>query len=554
MNDQRPDQHIDDAALLLHLDGELNDVRAVEHLGRCPDCMASLKRLEVASQTFLEYRDDVLYPEIGVLPPDPRRLRARLESIDSFSMQPMLQRALGLLSKHRSRWIAAGVFAACALLLITVEQPAHLTAAEFLTRAGAVEINQPVSRLVVHQKIRIRQGVEVIQWESYRGGPAHSPLPRPSPYWDRVLTGPIDWEYPLSVDRFATWHGKLAAYDDRISESSTMLTLTTVASSDDAVESASVTVRHSDWHPLSKRVGLRGQPPIEATEVLYEVHEFTPAPRAATPVRESAQAALPRTVDNSLPTTEQIEEAEIRVREILLSMGVGFTAQEPDFTLVSNDRCVRVEVATQSAQRRYEIQQALAAIPLVQAIVLDAEDVARTHQADNEVTVEDLGSDDTRAAIEPLLWPYLINRLGSAQEANRFVYQVLEDGSRIRAAAAQLHQLSLRYSAAAESSLPPRLRDRVDALAAAILEEAASASRRNSRTLGVVMPVSPPAELIRWPWHERSDALFRTVSEYDRIVNRAFTVTHGVGADIASADEIMQRLSSLDRRLTELTQ
>jgi hypothetical protein len=171
----------------MHMEGELEGREATlisVHVKDCWICRTECERLNRGMYAFVEYREQVLRQ--GVPPPPPARglFPKRLRELPAAERKgPLLSlmlafRDLREMREHRAAWISAAISAAliAALLVLPIVQPPTVSAKEILDRARSsarVALRNP--RQVLHQRVEIRQGRQVLQRDLYFGAAQVAP-------------------------------------------------------------------------------------------------------------------------------------------------------------------------------------------------------------------------------------------------------------------------------------------------------------------------------------------------------------------------------------------
>jgi hypothetical protein len=559
-------EHPDEGSLLLYLAQELPAGQSREiaaHLSQCWICVAAVERLNHGIQIFIECRDSSV-SRFEVPAPAVRALRERMESRGPgrSTLFRYLQAWLATLHWPFSRrfQIAAAFSLSVAALVLVMTRPPNLSAAEVLRLAGArAQIENAQGNHWIHRKVRIRSGRRVVDWESYgSAGGASVKRTAESAEWSRILRGPISWDDPLSIADFSAWRARQPRTRDSISESEDRIVITTSGQPDEGIRSSSVTVRRADWHPIAKSVTIDGQPAVEVTELIWEVRDLAgPPTNNLTPPVENGIAAPPtRKRGSTAPVSTGFDRqiAEIRVRDALFSLGVGLTGEESGFTIMSEPEALTVELATQSTARQATIESALSRITGVRAHIVgpDASKEALNASIDRTPGVPDMAP--ARQWAEPMLWDYLVTRLGTAQAAAEYSGEILASAGKVRALVAQAHGLSARYPPDVCRSLPDDARTEVDLLVTRMMTALAQSSGEYVQLLAlsfertVALPHPSPA----LPWQSRADRLFGLVSERDRLLAKLFAVTDPSQDRTLSREQAFMAFTELNGQVAEL--
>jgi hypothetical protein len=560
--------HPSQGSLLLYLAKELplRERREISaHLAGCWTCVAAVERLKQGIQIFIESRDAFVVGDIEVPRPSVRALRERIGSAESDrgpvsklwrSFVPFLNHRLS-----RPLQVAAAFSLSVVALVLVFSRPPRLSAGEVLRRASASpRFETTAKNRWVHRTVRIRSGRKVVDWESYsRLANTTTKRTPESSEWTRMLRGPIRWADPLSVADFAQWREQQQGRQDSITESNDRIVLTTTGQPTDGIRSSSLTVRHADWHPIAKSMTVNGGSSVEVTELAWEVRDF------ASPLRDASLPAVDEKTTASARMRSRISKpgipyrfdkqtVEIQVRDVLFSLGVGLTGEEAGFDITSDGGALIVEVATQSAVRKVRIQRALSQVAGVRAHILGPDDSKQAVPHRSVPLIAAVHSVAPAGRAQPLLWDYLVRRLGSIEEATRYASKILESTSKVRALSAQAHELSVRYPPEVYNALSNDARMRLNSLVAKVMRSVSDASKEYQELLVLAFdpPTVFPRSLTSLTWQGRAGILFSLISERERLSAKLFAVTETSGTPLAP-EKAIQEFNALNTQIAELT-
>jgi hypothetical protein len=468
---QKSDEHPPLAALTLHLEGELEGPEAAavgRHVNDCWTCRRELERLQRGVYAFVDYRREVLLPSVPS-PSEPAKLLRRLREEAGREARPsLLQVVRGFIRAFspripRTAWVVSAVSAAVMAILIAIwfSVPPRLTAAEFLRLARAAQSPADARpRVAIYQKVRIRRGAEVFQRTTYRGAKmlsaeADTTSSSPDAETLRALeTARINWQDPLNAGDFAGWHDAQHASTDQVMQLDRFLTLKTNVRADSPVRAASFTVRQADWHPVARSVEFRDQPPLEITEIAYEIRELPPveAPRTVSQATPLPEVSVETHIEpKGVPSALDLEEDELRLREAFHAIGAD-RQEAPEVHRTENT--IEFRVWAENEGRRQAILSAAAAIPNVVP--------APEPLPAGEATVVPLGPVyTTTPPLRQALWDYL----GGMDQANNYFAQLSVPYDGVLRNASALARLAQRYSGREWQNLTPEMRARVDRVA-----------------------------------------------------------------------------------------
>jgi hypothetical protein len=480
-----PSEHISTAVLMLYLDGELGEEEAgaeamteamvTRHLHECWSCRERLEWMNRGVFTFLDYYRNVLVEAL----PEAEARPGVLAALREEALRPAETHPLRALWRRAARaaadisvpaWVttAASLLLFIALPYLSVVQPARLTAGEFLARIckrPATHVN--VRQAAAYRRVRIRRGTQVfertLQHPHTRSAPA---TPPDRELLEALKIARVDWNDPLNPADFAAWHRSVEHPRDVIRDSPASITLETTLTGDSQLRAVSFTVNREDWRPLSHHIEFRGQPAIDVNELPLEPSEPVAAHRS------SPRVALPEAgpkQDTSKPTTEQLDDAEVRLREVLHDLHADQYAA-PVIRRGTGEIAL-LAFAPSSAQGA-EIGEAVRDIPFVsQRIVTPAsagfsQQSAAPAQAAQEggpMAAQEGGPPAAHTARAPLA-ESLRRYCGGLNQANAYLAALAESHSEALMAASALRSLADRYSEADWSLLSPELRARLGRL------------------------------------------------------------------------------------------
>jgi hypothetical protein len=467
------------SVLLLHLDNELEgreEAIVAGHLKDCWICRAECERLNQGMYAFVEFREQVLRPNAPPPPPTRHHFSRRLRDLIALEPQRSLlgsflrfQDGLRELGRHRVAWIAGAVSTVLVaiLILLPVLQPPALSAMEFIERArsssrGVVKN----SRQALYERVQIRQGHQLLQRELYLGAPqlaTQSAVADPQLAATMKLAG-IDWNNPLSVDAFAQWRDSETRKSDTVYGAADSWTLRTQSPDDRSVQYASLTVRRADWHPIAEAVEFRDRPPLEITELAFEVRDL-PAPAEVASVAPAFKAPIvepaPR-VEELLPTETQLDDAEVQLREAFHKVGADVN-EVPRIERVEHG--IEFHAFTQTAARKREILDAVRNIPYLVPDISDAETSAGALPSGNALAT----SPPTDAAVyssDPPLARNLWKYFGGLDLANAYLVRVRDSYLQLLVDSSALRRLADRYPEEEWQRLSAKSQERLEGIAA----------------------------------------------------------------------------------------
>ena len=536
-------KRIDEAELLAWLDGELTPERRAEiqrQLETDWELRTTLAQLERRIGKYVEATAHQSPAEIEPFDDFWLRLTPQLDRLttpQALSRKPVrpvfFARLANAMKPQQYGWRLASVTAFA--LLLTTGLILYLSLSTRVRPVSAEELLQrsisgedlrlkQLSEPVVYRKLQVKRvGTgEPVAWESWND-------PQRNQFRQRVAdkhglrflradeketptviaelgqilrANHFDPQHPLSAAAFAAWRKSIRTKSETVSERALLgnknndgLTLTTMAQEPyavNAITTASLVVRKSDWHAVALHLKVQRENEIreyELRETAYEVlplqaltvfTDLVPTPVASampTPapsiVAATASPSLMPSV--SLPTTAALQVAEVAALYALHQVQADLGEQLE--VVREQDRQVVVRGLVQTAARKAELVQALSSIALVrpqiqtveeatqqaaQAAILSASDeLVITTNASN-VATETTGQQ--AAAVNPLQQKLIESFGGRAglseaeqQKVNRKVWQfynaVEADASAAMSAAWALRRLQERFASAASNEL-----------------------------------------------------------------------------------------------------
>jgi hypothetical protein len=462
---------------MLYVDGELSDRQAAKiqrHLASCWSCRTSLAQMESTIVDFVNLRRRALDHQIDHSDTPPARasralLAARLSESASMSKP-------GIWQFMRPAWIGAALAVSLALWIVAPAFfPPRVSAKELIANVEAAE-KRPSPAAVVHQRVRVRGRrnkpaldtvAEYDLWTSVKRSRVMPASLRSGPGAELQAiyeTHGATFSSPLSAASFAKLHESHRAPRDEVSGADFVKLTSTSTAEVAGIKSIELIVRRSDWHPITERIDL-ADAEYEITELLHEVipsasldpalfGEPAPAPEAPSLPKPIA-APEPAPILISLPTAEQLEDAEVRLREALHQSGAD-VRETGEIERLSGE--IHLRLWTQTTSRKNEILRSLESIPYLSTEIYDAE--ASPGALPPVAAPRRFYS--TRPPLAEALWKYL----GGVDPANRYLDQVRDSYLLVLRDAGALDRLTHRYPAEQWNRLPAGLRNRLDLLAA----------------------------------------------------------------------------------------
>jgi hypothetical protein len=542
--------------LLLHLEDELEGRSAENvsrHVERCALCQLACGQLEHGMKQFTAFRDSV---DLPVPAPQTQELKARLLAESARSAQSTVLAGIrGFFrfdSPRRMGFAFAGA-AVCILVWFSVYLSApgsSVYASQILDKARNASDSLFAHSKVLNQKVRMRRGTSVIERSVHRSRQAVAEAREPgidAEFQEALDLAHVNWNDPLNANDFAGWRALQQKHTDSVKETAQAVTITTSVAGA-AIAAESLTLSRSDWRPIARSVEVRGEAPIEISEVSYEIGDsLLPMTALATGSAEPAAAAAKDVTAKSAEVSAvELETAEVDLREALHSIGADVSAA-PE--IWQAEHTVVVRACPVSAGEAEEIGKAIARIPHVRQV------------GGNSENRRQAGGSGWHSTVAPLAGA-LENRLGGADEAHRFVESLQTRSAHVLAEAAALDQLGRRYPVEAIKALSPVLRVRVNRLAASLLSALQHDSADYVKSMSPILDemgqqlnVKEPAEDGRnlpncLTWQENAALAAPHLRELDKSVSLLFVPTQAPESGPGTPGELLSN-SLRDRHFLE---
>ncbi len=458
--------------LLLHLEGELDSEHSktvAAHVTHCWECRTSCEHL---SQGIFQYME---FETARPLPPPPsdredfhrRLLQVAREAPAARDRPNFIFRAyLEMLSVFRLRWrivASAAVVTLASVVLITTSSR-NIAAGEVLDHAVSASkaLTMRAPGRVIYEKILVRRGNVSFERTISRGvGVQETPPAAVNPDAEQIMSAAgIDWADPLSPSDFSEWRSSLHSKSDRVSQSDAEITVATSTLDAGPVRDASLTVQRNDWRPIRKHVEFRDGAPLDITEVAFEIRNVPAAVPTETtrlnPATGPALSGISESKASPPPSDEQLEEAELRLREVFHSVRADI--QDSPVIRREGDR-ILFRIYTDSPAHKEEVLRAVAGIPFIGEAPSDP----RTPPGDkSDVPVQQLTAPFTTV---PPLADVLTTSLGGLDNANQYLGSLRDNYGQLLSESAALQRLGQRYTPEIVARLAPGAAARIGALA-----------------------------------------------------------------------------------------
>jgi hypothetical protein len=377
-------QHLSDETISRLIAGELTTVRgfsARSHIEKCWQCRSRREAFERAAMQVTEHRNRL----VKGTPPNLQRRELLLANLrrraEQTAPQPIWTRSISNFRMWTGNqmspiFTSTAIVLTAAALLIWVWQRSVInpvSAAQLLQRAVTSDtaISQEKTG-VVYQKVRITTSRLKVEHEVYRdprGIRRRRPEPAKTetePIQQVLSTIGVEWDAPLSAASYREWHDRQTSVSDEVrKEDGNLLTLVSKVPNN-WIEEESLTVRASDFHPISRTIETRSYGTIEIAELSYAVLPWSGVNEAlfeplGVPIHANP-VILP-----SLPTAAELDSAELSARLVLNQLHADEGEQ---INVTRTDHTVEVKGVVETDERKREIVQKLWPLQHVKADVL----------------------------------------------------------------------------------------------------------------------------------------------------------------------------------------
>lgn len=465
-NSQDRDGHPPADILLLHLEGELDGLAAntvQTHVEQCLECRLACQQLEMGMARFTAFCDSVAVPARA---PNVDALHERLMEAAEGSTPSLVSRLGGLFRIGSSRRLvfASGGVAVCLIVWIAffLSSPRQsVYASQILDDARSASDSLISHAKVLNQRIRLRRGSMVVERSVHHGRQATIPAKgsKIDPQLQQELDlAKINLDDPLNANDFAQWRAAQPEHTDSVKETSQSVTITTRVTGSTITE-GTLTLSRSGWRPIARSVELRGEAPIEISEVSYDISDSSSPnpPSAIGALRPIGDASIANPAAAPEVSRDELEASELDLREALHSMGADVSAAP---AIWRTGQTVLIYASAEKPAEMAEIRAAARRIPHVEESNKPPAPLTESAQ-----TIAQSGPYVTT----PPLAAALEARLGDAQSMHAYLESMQTRSAHVLAEAAALDQLGKRYAPGTIKTLPLDLRTRVNRLAASML-------------------------------------------------------------------------------------
>lgn len=385
----KAEEHLSDQQLITAIDADSPQplpAHSVRHLERCWQCLARKRQLKETIFKIVDYQRELLVP---FLPPPDRgeeRFLARLDSqiqTAGHRFWPrflMPARSFGILPMNPVLASVVVVLLAFSSLLLIWRRSTPTVSVNEVFESGEKWDKNPSNGEagVVYQRIRIRTPQQTFERTVYRDAQrrrrprSESPKPQEEQLATQLKEAGVNWAEPLSIDSFKQWHDQQMEKKDQVRAGADMLTLTTEVENG-AVANQSLTLRKSDFHPLSRRIQFRTSGTVEIAELDYAVLGWSAVNDSIfEPVEPLSGPSLQHLAIASLPTREELDEAELLARVILSQLNADGREQ---LEFSRSSRSIVINGVVETNERKNALLAQLRTLPHVVTSIFSLEDL-----------------------------------------------------------------------------------------------------------------------------------------------------------------------------------
>jgi len=209
----------------------------------------------------------------------------------------------------------------------------------------------------------------------------------------RLAEANVDWDAPLSATGYKDWHDEQRVREESIERSAGSLLILTTTTPEGAVAGESLTVRDTDFHPVSRTVSFRDSETVEIAELDYAVLPWSPMddglfqPEGG--LRSDGPAPMQPTLAQAPPAPlneGQLAEVELSARLMLNRLHADTGEQ---IEIARDPHGIQVRGITDTEERKHELAAQLEMLPHVTAVISSMEEMkARAAQPHEISTVK----------------------------------------------------------------------------------------------------------------------------------------------------------------------
>lgn len=454
----KTDEHLSDEQIIAAIDGDSPapfSANAARHLDSCWQCLARKQQLQDTIVKVVEYQRELVAP---YLPPPARgedRFIARLDDLiqSAGRRRPRFAsfvRTIGI--PHMNPVLASTivvVLALSTLLVIWSRTGPRVSASEFLERAEVWDESPRNGEPgVVYQRIRIRAPQQTIERTVYRDAqrrrrPKTNELTDQEQQLKRTISvAGVNWDEPLSAITFKDWHDRQGLKKDEVARSGDDLVTLTTTVPEGSVAAESLTVRRADFHPVARKVQFRESGTVEIAELDYAVLGWNAVNDSIFEPLPSELGAVPHHLAiPSLPTRDELDEAELEARLVLSRLNADSTEQL-EFSRSSN--AIVINGVVETKERKNSLLAQLRRLPHVTSSIFSLEELTSRGTSERSSIARVQEYSDVAGASP--LEEFFRKHAKTQSEVSSVSRQVLDAALVVQQESSALAELSQRFS------------------------------------------------------------------------------------------------------------
>jgi len=502
-------------------------------LEACWECRAELESLQATVADCMRYRKNVLTEHLPPAPAAWSDLSREFNRIDAETSAALV-RTSWLRPSAAFRWaaVAAALVLVSGLLFQHFRETPAVHAAALLKRSSEIAQSLPAKKRVLQVRTKTRQFTRVVG-DTRIADAVTAPLVA-----GLFETARYDWNDPLSARAYSAWRDTLSEKTDEVANLPEGYKIHTSTSTGD-LESASLTLRGTDLHPVEGRFEFRNREWVEMIE-LPETSTSDENIAATNHVEAPSRRVVPSqpAASSSGGSVSISEELQVLVALHEIGADLGDPVE-----VTRSDNHVLVSGVGLAPQRQSEIERAVASIANV-SVKFEQPNAAAGAMPEDAVS--------PRRTTEPrpaALQVKIQQKLGGRANFELFSGQMLDASDAAMSRVYALRSLAQRFPAAAEKNISPADRQVLTDLAlahATALEQAVSELERALAPVLVSLGGEPAQgrPVTQTVWQASVEDLFRT----SRRVEVLLTALVGA-APAENADRLPGDLLSAIREL-----
>ncbi|HLH08011.1 MAG TPA: sigma-70 family RNA polymerase sigma factor [Terriglobales bacterium] len=282
----------------------------------------------------------------------------------------------------------------CAVLMLIVftirlHGPNGVKPAEFLQRAAAAERQDAQSEKsgAIFQQVSIRSSQGTFERSIYRDpkGKRHMKEQaldeKKADLKKRLAEAGISWDAPLSAASFQDWQAHSRIRNESVHSAGNKFLTLRVDTEGSDVEQETITIRTSDFHPISRTAEFRDLGRVEIAELNYAVVPWATVNQdlfVSDSIGSGPLAASPRSLQlperqRPIPDAE-LDLAELDVRSALHDLHADFTDR---LTISRSVIGVRISGLVEDEEQKSEVKRRLDLIPHVSTNLTTVSEASR---------------------------------------------------------------------------------------------------------------------------------------------------------------------------------